>query len=420
MLIECSRCGAPLDVKEGTKIVRCNYCSSSHRVQQTRTLSQQTPLGWRPPPTWTPPEQVPQASQPLAYRRSSHAPILMAVGATLAIAVVVSVVGFAVQQTASVTGGGARLGGVQAAKLATTPLGTTQVAFGQQFPSAVLDENRARLALAGSPFDSAILSWNDERNRVVGVSLLASEGQVDVGPLVADLKRHLGSRFISRDSQLGATYPAGTYLNLNPKGSSFHFHSEPDDDARTDWEARGEAVWKLMGLVALGATTSLDARDRGLLVGYPLSKVATIDPTLVIDAAESSVASALPGSVATQSSELELEVLVDHPWFGSASLTWENKQGGWLNQLKLWSPRNEPLSDPEGVARCLEPLLGKPEVRVTDHLKGEKSYQWKGSDYWKDGAHMGGNNLWLRMPHEKSVSKRFRDTLTVLDRCGQR
>ncbi|HEX9622712.1 MAG TPA: PQQ-binding-like beta-propeller repeat protein [Polyangiaceae bacterium] len=67
MLIECFNCGAPLDVKVGQSLAKCRYCDRPNRIQQARTLAQQTPQGWRPPPVWVPPQHVPQQSQPLKY-----------------------------------------------------------------------------------------------------------------------------------------------------------------------------------------------------------------------------------------------------------------------------------------------------------------------------------------------------------------
>lgn len=68
MLIECNKCGAPLDVKGTERVVRCRYCGTSTKLRSTRTLAARTPDGWAPPPVWTPPEHVPARSRPLRYR----------------------------------------------------------------------------------------------------------------------------------------------------------------------------------------------------------------------------------------------------------------------------------------------------------------------------------------------------------------
>ncbi|MCU0673059.1 MAG: hypothetical protein MUE69_09750 [Myxococcota bacterium] len=70
MLVECAKCGAPLDVSEGTRLARCNYCGSTTRVGRTRTIAIVTPAQWAPPPVWTPPPQSGLPVQALAYRQT--------------------------------------------------------------------------------------------------------------------------------------------------------------------------------------------------------------------------------------------------------------------------------------------------------------------------------------------------------------
>jgi LSD1 subclass zinc finger protein len=63
MLIECERCGAPLDVPDGSQIVRCQYCG-----QQTRVLAPQRPHPPQPPyPPPGGPWGAPPGGMPPAY-----------------------------------------------------------------------------------------------------------------------------------------------------------------------------------------------------------------------------------------------------------------------------------------------------------------------------------------------------------------
>lgn len=64
MLVECKQCGAPLDVSPSASIVRCSYCGAHNRVRSMRTIAEQAPAGWVPPPEWTPRN----AMAPLPYR----------------------------------------------------------------------------------------------------------------------------------------------------------------------------------------------------------------------------------------------------------------------------------------------------------------------------------------------------------------
>lgn len=70
MLIECKKCGAPLDVDGSERVTRCKYCGATTKLRETRTIAADTPAGWTPPPKWTPPEHVAKSSsRPLRYRR---------------------------------------------------------------------------------------------------------------------------------------------------------------------------------------------------------------------------------------------------------------------------------------------------------------------------------------------------------------
>lgn len=69
MIVQCSYCGAPLDVKTGERLAKCAYCGRTERVKGMETLHMQTPQGWAPPPQWVPPAGVKiQVQTPLVYQ----------------------------------------------------------------------------------------------------------------------------------------------------------------------------------------------------------------------------------------------------------------------------------------------------------------------------------------------------------------
>lgn len=309
---------------------------------------------------------------------------------------------------------------VAASQLAAAELAQTPANFLKSYSGEQLDSPQVRLYLSDSPFDLAIVGWNDERTTITSVTLAATQGNADVGSLTQGLKQYLGPHFRSDESSVGARYPDRSHLYLKSDGTTFLFRAEPEDGERSNWQARGRALWTVLANVGLGGSRPMSDAERKLLVGHPLSALAKIDPSVVVDGAEQHLRSLFPAVVASQSSELELQILLDHPWFGSATLSWENEQGGRMKQLKLWHPAsNDTLSDLEGIARCLEPALGKAEVNVTDHLKKTKSYRWSGTSYWEDGTHLGGNNVFFNMPPTPSAKQRLNAIATTLDRCGR-
>lgn len=85
MLIECSYCGAPLDVRPNTRVTKCKYCDCTSQVQATRTVAPETPAGWRPPQQWTPPVQFPaDSAKTLVYHAANTVRRIVSLVLTLA------------------------------------------------------------------------------------------------------------------------------------------------------------------------------------------------------------------------------------------------------------------------------------------------------------------------------------------------
>jgi hypothetical protein len=68
VLLECQKCGAPLDAKGDEPSIRCRYCEAVHKPKKLRTLAMQTPPGWTPPPVWQPPPAAHFHAAPLPLR----------------------------------------------------------------------------------------------------------------------------------------------------------------------------------------------------------------------------------------------------------------------------------------------------------------------------------------------------------------
>jgi hypothetical protein len=88
MLVECTRCGAPLDVRDGVRLVKCAYCDYTSRLRTMHTIAAQAPPGWKPPPQWTPPPNKPApVQQVLVYHepRRPRRSLLAGVGVLLTV-----------------------------------------------------------------------------------------------------------------------------------------------------------------------------------------------------------------------------------------------------------------------------------------------------------------------------------------------
>src|SRR5690606_10029062 len=131
---------------------------------------------------------------------------------------------------------------------------------------------------------------------------------------------------------------------------------------------------------------------------HTLSEIAKIDPKVDVTEAEAKAGSLLAGSVAESSIDLGIRVFVDHPWFGAATLHWANKENGVMTSMQLWNPvGTTALMGPEQIVRCLEPVLGKAEVRITDQLTKARSFSWN-QGLSGESARIGQNNLRYVLP----------------------
>lgn len=82
MLLECGRCGAPLDVSPDARVVKCKYCDRSDRVASSKTLAALSPADFFPPKTWTPVE-APGPSAMALPPRSYRQPAMVVAGAVI-------------------------------------------------------------------------------------------------------------------------------------------------------------------------------------------------------------------------------------------------------------------------------------------------------------------------------------------------
>jgi hypothetical protein len=67
VIVECQKCGAPLSVVEGQRLVQCTYCGATSQVRSGRTVAQPQYQPPPQPPYPVPPPQQPYPVQPPPY-----------------------------------------------------------------------------------------------------------------------------------------------------------------------------------------------------------------------------------------------------------------------------------------------------------------------------------------------------------------
>jgi len=87
VLVECSNCAAPLDVKQGAASAKCRYCGRNNVLQQARQLAVVTPPQWQPPRVWVPPAHAvaPSDVQLKYHTRSVGCAVMLPILLTLVV-----------------------------------------------------------------------------------------------------------------------------------------------------------------------------------------------------------------------------------------------------------------------------------------------------------------------------------------------
>lgn len=113
MLVECSHCGAPLDVRDGVRFVKCAYCDHTSRLRSMHTIAAEAPPGWKPPQQWTPPPNRPVPVQKVLVYHETKAPrrsLLAGVGVLLTVIGALVPLAFSVLPALKATGQLSELG----------------------------------------------------------------------------------------------------------------------------------------------------------------------------------------------------------------------------------------------------------------------------------------------------------------------
>src|SRR5688572_10641749 len=106
MLLDCTNCGAPLDVKQGAWVVTCCYCKRTQTVRQKTKQAIPTPPNWHAPPQWAPP--MGGMVQPLSFDPSAAArKTARVIGCVVFVPILLAIVGAGVP--VFLAAGGARL-----------------------------------------------------------------------------------------------------------------------------------------------------------------------------------------------------------------------------------------------------------------------------------------------------------------------
>ncbi|MBL8715604.1 MAG: hypothetical protein JNL79_06385 [Myxococcales bacterium] len=375
MILECSHCGAPLDVKEQSRLVRCTYCKVTTERTRMRTLHPERPLDFRPPAVWTPPVHVPADSTvTLAYQRNANSGAGCLVGVIL-----LSVVGvIAGVILASAKRG--NLGGVGKTQLAALKLDKGPGGIGDKLGGNV-SETSIYVKLDDPRYEYLSMSWDKEHpDAPTSFYFGIKKGQKAPTGAADRLATHLRGGLDKNHSWSWH----GVHFSLGEDGH-FNGSARPIESGsleNKDWRKQIDLLYRVAVADVLGVPTKFTEDEiRELLAGgYPLADVGKLDPQLSVDLAEKTVLEKFPGARRGSSgSGVNMDVPVDHPWLLSLEFEWPNQKGGVLQSVSAHPAGGYDQLAPRvgDFARCLTKAFGAPKVNDTDYLKKKKSYDFR-------------------------------------------
>jgi len=341
--LKCPRCGAPLTWKGDVNVVECRYCQTHVVVESGQRT--QAPAG-----------------------AVAHKPLPMAVwiavgGGTMFLVALLSMVAFVNASRGSATGAGKK---ATPAEVAAAPLNSTPEQMAQHFGVQIY-RGTVHVDLDHPLFDRAHFSWDENHlEHVSGLTLSSIEDKI-APDLVERIKAQLGRVF--RGASTGGYQYNGHRVNLGYNTSNVGVHAHTFDDPR--WKERFAALWTVLKGAALGTQDRLDdASKRNILnIDNPLMRINDIRFDIDVDGAEREVKRVIPGAVSRKEHH---SVGLNHPWFESAGLSWENAEGGRWSGVNLSYPKEFDFKAQRSeLERCLEPVMGEPKVHVRDHMAGD-------------------------------------------------
>lgn len=428
MILECSRCGAPLNVTEGKRLIKCAYCGASSEARSLRTVAPETPRGWRPPREWMPPPNAPQASRaPLRYRSPATTGVPLAIALIGLVAVVGGVIALRGMPKGplgnALPGGVSSVSGLDPARLATVTLRERREDLSKALGGEARD-NSLRVPLASKDWTAITFEWDPAHPEHVLKFYLNCDSP---HPAYAGVRQKL-ERALPRRWNGDSWRWEGVSLYYAQKSGVLSVNVEPEQERSRKnpyWKQQSEAMWSAVRAAALGLPSPLDqaAVRHYLGGGYPITEIGKVDFEADVDASAAAVARVFPGAEGEKRIGLDYTVALDHPWLEQAELSWSNNKGAKLKGVDLRKSSGKPLDHQEELAKCVESGFGvRPKVNESDYLEKKRDYSFvpKEGGHIRVYQHMVAINM-REYPFAPPMPKAtFEKALAVLDACGRK
>jgi hypothetical protein len=381
MLLECCRCGAPLDVKGTERIVTCRYCKAQTERRELRTLAPETPRDFSPPRTWRPPANMRAPSDveyAYAEASSNRAAFVLA---SLPFLLVLAFAGYRIAKRFVGDPTAMPLQQLLEADLRGKPADVAKRLGGE------LETTAVSVSVSSRAFESVRFSWNDATTEQPNHLLLRRRGEATLPPgTCARLEAALG-----KPNSGSWTFPDLAHVACDEPNGSLRGGLSGGEAERGGPE-RANAAFDVLRRLVLGAalgrddTVTTDAMKKALGIGYSWAELAAVDVTADFDSAPAMFERVLPGAGRDQGTAYS--VFTSHAVLRQVRFSFENKARGKLTGIHVSDLGSSDFGQERqaAIAGCLTRTLGKPEIRETNHAANERAYVFE---------HRREGNVWL-------------------------
>lgn len=387
-ILECNRCGAPLLVKKGREVTRCAYCGTQCVVQGLKTVEAEAPKDWKPPPVWTPPDEVPaDSTKPLKYQgnRVRNVVIMLSLLGALGVLLITifrergekvekkpSQVEKPQQPDASPAPETPRQPPkLDPARLAKISLQVTRAELTKKLG---LEEN-ASVKLAGSRWAKIRFEWHFGPDHVSKVVIAAADAPLKSFYMLRKklelLLPRRWSYFRSLRKERSKIYGSWgwreaklEFLGQHSKEIEINSFPRSEDDKiagiKDVWQRQVSLLWDIVRVALWDLPITLDEQGirRYLGRGWPVGELSKLGPDVAIEQRDAVLRRFFPGVYRREFTAVVLPV--DHPWIESVDFGWPSLKGAKPREARFKPVYSNHFPDPLAMAlvRCVQKAFG--------------------------------------------------------------
>lgn len=411
-ILQCARCGAPLEAKFFGRRIKCNYCGATNEEEKLQTLHKEKPKDFSPPKKWTPPKSAPiESREPLPYKRD--------LGDWFAIIYVPALILLFAGGAAWDKWGG-NFYGVLPADLARLNVVGSPESVGKELQGAHVTKDGVTADFrtgSAAPFKSLRFDWSE--SHMTAPQWLVIEPIDSKAKPSADVEARLSSALpgglsAQSDWKFGAVFvqfrkDVGGEIDIS-------VDPHPHDDNNPLAARQAAVAMRVLANAAFGQPLDVDPNEMREVFGggYPVASMLQLDPTTRVANARAVMKRLFSGAFVHANS---FDVSLDHPLLSRATVKWDDddEHGGRMRNVTFdvtsaFSGRRD------SFVTCLAKTLGP--VKKSTPRKGAPDYRFDLAAYPEEASfELLANGVVDMHAFDLFPASKWHDVFTAIETC---